>query len=282
MTAALELQQDISLPVLSLLPDALLLSIASYLSSVELVRLESVNNSFRGLDTDALWKQLCIDAWRGKPRYEWNPTREIWLKERISVTNNLWKNRFIWVKRDLQRKIITQTELQSLGWYFNFTPMAGGQGRATLRRAIFDPTPTTRRRFNQLDNSEHDEEDHLYNFSFLRIDGMPSFPYRLVSICAGEDSDNDSDDENNETLRVQALIVHHFPPHYFQRTLCGEWLITNDFVTFVSCDENGTLIYKERGFQKESTTNNDLDEADEVERDASSDEEQDNDDDVSF
>lgn len=49
---------------------------------------------------------------------------------------------------------------------------------------------------------------------------------------------------------IQYLRVYHFPPHRIQRLpCCGEWLIINEHVTFVSCDENDTLTYSGRGFR---------------------------------
>jgi hypothetical protein len=99
-------------------------------------------------------------------------------------------------------------ELESLAWFFNFTPQAGGRGSETLQKCKFSQ-------------------------GFLFLDQYLPMPYRLEVVDG-----------------VQYLRIYHFPAHRIDRlTCCAEWVITNPNVTFVSCDENGTLTYTERGFQ---------------------------------
>lgn len=64
---------------------------------------------------------------------------------------------------------------------------------------------------------------------FLNLNGYPPLPY---------------------TLRGSILQVSNFPQHTVSRLPDGEWLIHNDMVTFVSCDSEGTLNYRGRGFQQ--------------------------------
>jgi hypothetical protein len=45
------------------------------------------------------------------------------------------------------------------------------------------------------------------------------------------------------------LRISDFPPHEVSRLPDGEWLIVNEFVTFVSSDADGTINYRARGFQ---------------------------------
>ena len=55
---------------------------------------------------------------------------------------------------------------------------------------------------------------------------------------------------------VQYLGIYHFPPHKIDRLpCCGEWIITNENVTFVSCDDDETVTYRGRGFQDVATEN---------------------------
>lgn len=66
--------------------------------------------------------------------------------------------------------------------------------------------------------------------SFLYVGGYPPLPFELAV--------------NGTILRVGS-----FPDHPIERLGDGEWLICNDAVTFVSCDEQGTLNYNGRNFQ---------------------------------
>jgi hypothetical protein len=45
------------------------------------------------------------------------------------------------------------------------------------------------------------------------------------------------------------LQISDFPPRVISRLPDGEWLIMNEFVTFVSSDADGTINYRARGFQ---------------------------------
>ena len=52
----------------------------------------------------------------------------------------------------------------------------------------------------------------------------------------------------------QHLLISNFPPHEVTRLADEwEWMVSNDNVTFVSCDEAGTISYAGRGFNAESS-----------------------------
>jgi hypothetical protein len=189
------------------LPDFILLHILSYTETNDLVRVEMVSIRLQNLETEELWKARCNDCWKEFPRYRLTGSRQRWLDEQLKYYS--WKARYAWVKQDLSRTTLTKAELESLDWYFNFTPLAGGQGKDTLRRCIF--------------------RDGL-----LLAAGFPPLPYSLVNMGS----------------RKQALAINDFPVHFVERLKSsGEWLIKNSNVTFVSCDEAGSLSYTDRGFQ---------------------------------
>ena len=50
---------------------------------------------------------------------------------------------------------------------------------------------------------------------------------------------------------AQQLTIANFPKHLVDRLDSWEWMIYNENVTFVSCDEAGTLTYTGRGFNAE-------------------------------
>lgn len=115
------------------------------------------------------------------------------------------------MERDIVRTRITWEELQELSWWFNFTPRAGGRGTATLRHVQF-----------------------LQGFLFVP-EYCPPMPYRLELVNG-----------------AQYLHIYDFPPHRIERLpSCGEWIIFNENVTFVTCEEGGRPVYGARGFQRD-------------------------------
>jgi hypothetical protein len=188
------------------LPDVLVVAVAGFLPARDLCQLEMANKRTQLLDLEAVWRELCSTRWKNWPRYRLSESRLVWINEHQSHLD--WKGRYIWAEEDVARSRITWEELESLKWFFNFTPTAGGRGDETLQPCRF-----------------------LQGFLFLS-QYLP-MPYRLEVVA-----------------NVQYLRVYHFPPHRILRLpCCGEWLIVNANVTFVSCDDNDTPTYRERGFQ---------------------------------
>jgi hypothetical protein len=190
----------------STLPDALILTIASFLQATELYRLEKIDKRTHRLETDELWQKLCEWRWAPWPRYKLTPARMDWINENLSDMK--WKGRYVWGEEDARRARITWEELESLKWFFNFTPHAGGRGQETLQKCQFQQ-------------------------GFMFLSQYLPMPYRLEVVDG-----------------VQYLRIYHFPPHRIDRLrCCAEWIMTNENVTLVSCDDDETLTYRDRGFQ---------------------------------
>lgn len=200
-------------PTFHTLSDDILLMIANFHMPRDLLHLACVSKEFRALDMNPIWKERCSERWKDWPRYRMTPSRIRYLDERLP--NTCWKQRFLWVEQDVARTTLDQEELEGLGWYFNFTPSAGGRGDETLTRCVF--------RNGCL---------HLGHLEY------PPMPYRLVDVNSSQ----------------QQLLVLPFPSHNIQRNLEDkEWLITNENVTFVSCGDDGELRFKLRGFRRNIT-----------------------------
>ena len=124
-----------------------------------------------------LWRAQCENRWKNMPRYRLTPQREDWIcqhyRERFGGVHDhslntqdghsyndaqsltdaqdhaplatpvspfirfSWKKVYFWMEEELARTTLTADELESLDWYFNFTPTAGGRRKATLRQCIF-------------------------------------------------------------------------------------------------------------------------------------------------
>ena len=143
------------------LPDSILLSTIDFLNDKELLQIEQVSKSIRNLYLQGTlqqqWKIRCQRRWEHLPRYRLTPSRQNWLDENVGT--ECWKERYLWGEYDLCRTVISKNELETLDWYFNFTPHSGGRGRDTLRRCIF--------------------RDGL-----LLLFGFPPLPYQLVQLGA--------------------------------------------------------------------------------------------------
>ncbi|CAJ1962619.1 unnamed protein product [Cylindrotheca closterium] len=180
-----------------------------------------------------------------------------------SLSKFSWKKTYFWMEQELARTTLTYDELESLDWYFNFTPLAGGRGKDTLLRCIF-----------------------RHGLLSIGGAGFPSLPYRMLFLHPGDNPDIFSEQQVNATdqhsdtdtttdattdtethdnpifhggidtsqarrhNQEQAVLIADFPLHYVSRLHdSGEWLMTNAHVTFVSTDEAGALTYKDRNFQ---------------------------------
>ena len=118
------------------LVDELLTHVATFIpDAASLVAFESVSTRFARVPHEAAWRGLCEARWEDKPRYRLT-------EQRLQVLNThmrsvSWRRRYATFEVDGRRSSITEEELSSLGWYFNYTPDAGGLGRETLRRVLF-------------------------------------------------------------------------------------------------------------------------------------------------
>ena len=147
------------------LPDEILLNVAQFLHPRELLRCGAASRRMRALETDSLWRSICDQRWRAWPRYRLTTARERELDATMSELS--WKERYRYFEADAARTHITEAELSSLRWHFNFTPQAGGRGMATLVPARFG-------------NGQ------------LTLPGYPTLPYRLRPVAPpdGVGSDN--------------------------------------------------------------------------------------------
>lgn len=189
-----------------------LIGVLLYLDAPALCALNTVDMHRRSNElADTAWCQLCEICWREKsPRYQLTTERTCQLVS--SAPSDTWREHYRDALIDGRRQCLKPGELDSLKWAFNFTPQAGGQGKASMQFVEF--------RASEPGSSR----------GHLILNGYPPLPYRL-----NEDG--------------SCLDVANFPPHYVKRLDSWEWEITNDNVTFVSCvDEN--VDYNKRGFLK--------------------------------
>ena len=242
------------------LPDDLILSVAQWLDPRALLRFGACARRMHGLPKEALWRSLCTVRCEATPRFRLTPEREQWLLNHVQPD---WVARYRFSLREIIRTTITTEELQTLNWHFNFTPAAGGRGRATLVRARFTKT-------------------HVV------LPNYPPLPYMLhmpseVEAAANEGEGSTSADESSgggsesggggRTLRSllaslvsrlhvmdggrqmptasptpQCLQIANFPGHCVQRLEDGEWLVYNHNVSFVSCVGTEPSAFDQRGF----------------------------------
>lgn len=201
----------------SLSDDILCSSLAPYFDAQTLLNLPCLSRRLRAFgdaSLDPLWKKRCRARWQDWPRYRLTEGRDRELAEKFPTYN--WKKKYLWAEKDAARTTLTKDELESLGWYFNFTPAAGGREDETLTRAVF------------RDGSLH----------LIGMPHYPPMPYRLVEV----------------NTSMQQLMIVPFPSHNVSRNEEDrEFLITNENVTFVSCGSDGELRYRHRGFRRNIT-----------------------------
>ena len=201
----------------SLSDDILCSSLGPYFDAQTLLNLPCLSRRLRAFgdaNLDPLWKKRCRTRWQDWPRYRLTEERERELAERFPTYN--WKKKYLFMEKDSMKQTLTKDELESLGWYFNFTPAAGGREDETLTRAFF------------RDGSLH----------LIGMPHYPPMPYRLVNV----------------NTQQQQLMIVPFPSHNVSRNEEDrEFLITNENVTFVSCGSDGELRYRQRGFRRNIT-----------------------------
>ncbi len=120
----------------SMLPDSMLLAVASYLEGDDLLQLVLVSKKFHGLNEDLekdIWKDICHKRWNYWPKYKWENLQ----KSKPQLVSTTWKQRYLWVEKDRLRTRLTHQELETGQWYFNFKESAGGRGPETLQNCSF-------------------------------------------------------------------------------------------------------------------------------------------------
>ena len=103
------------------LVDELLTCIATFLPDASsLLAFERVSSRFASVAHEAAWRGLCEKRWEDKPRYRLTAKREAELSTHMRTLS--WRRRYATFEVDGRRSSITDEELCSLGWYFNYTP----------------------------------------------------------------------------------------------------------------------------------------------------------------
>ena len=237
-------------------PDELVLGACSYMQPQDLLAASSTCQRLAALPVDRIWRDAYAHLTIAWPMYALTPERELALNSAESTAQLSWKRRYFWVPREAQRVVLTEAEMSSLRWLFNFTAHAGGQGLATLKEARFVN-------------------------SHLLLPGFPPLPYALTRLPSMEHAtDNDHDtsasttpiessverNPSNLSARAssasqasglsflqpqQAVRIANFPPHIVERVpSTREWLISNDNVTVVSCHaaDGGYGTFTDRNF----------------------------------
>ena len=230
-------------PLLEVVNDDVLLLLSTFLDADGLRAWKCACKRTKALPLEPCWRELCRARWADKPRYALTPEREAFLARASFAMPQSWRARYDFFERDRQRAFLSADELEGLHWHFNFTPAAGGRGRASLQRVQFDGR-------------------------CLRVPGFPPLPYILEPRAADGSALDADDDEAGEgpaagtfammrdmlaalpELPQQRLLIANFPPHVVSRLDSDwEWLITNDNVTLVSSGTDDVVAYDERSFQ---------------------------------
>ncbi|KAL1524395.1 hypothetical protein AB1Y20_019290 [Prymnesium parvum] len=209
------------------LPDELLMAIMSALPPLALLRFHSVCSRLTAIPVDSLWRTFCIEKWQRWPQYALSVERELWLHANVRGT---WKDRYRFFEADMARTTLTEDELSSIEWWFNFKSAAGGLGELTLREARFRK-------------------------GLLLLAGYAPLPFVLeqprgawaapASQATFDAFRKDSAAYLTVVEEPQRLLIADFPPHYVTRLLeNGEWILSNENVVFSS-----TLEYREHGFR---------------------------------
>lgn len=199
-----------------LIPEELLLQVASYLPAQDLLQFQCVSTKTNRLNTDAIWKDLCEKRWKSWPRYSLTTERLEELDKRMPDT--CWKTRYLVVEKDATRSELQPSDLHNLRWYLSFV-LSGirGEGRSDHMEVHFTPGQV------------------------LLVPGHPPLPYKIVrgqppssprSIRANLRGDQ-------PFSSIHWLQISDFPAHFVTRKRSdAEWLIVNENVIMVSCKKD--------------------------------------------
>lgn len=219
------------------IPDELILGALSFVEAKDLINFQATCKRYRNLETEDLWRALCAHRWQGWPIYSsddrlrHNPN-----EEREESPASTWKGRYEWVERDFRRTEITQDDLESLEWHFNFLPWAGGssngtgtrslayfhQGRLFILKYLWMYPSLNYEVITRNTEIDSREDANLRG----GLEEVILEPLRLAVISAGTSSPRYSD--------IQYIQISSFPPHFVARTSVGGWILWNENVVFFS------------------------------------------------
>ena len=195
----------------SLTPE-LLLHVANFLPAQDLLQFQSVSREIARLDTERLWKDLCVRRWRPWPRYQLTEKRLETLN--TEMPNSTWKDRYRTIEIQATTMKLKLEDLQQLDWYLSFV-LSGVRGEA---RTDFFPVSFT-------------------SDGVLRCPGYPPLPYEIREEGPpNSPSRLRANQRGDQPFSIsQWLWINDFPPHFITRKQSSaEWLIVNENVTFVS------------------------------------------------
>ena len=235
------------------------------------------------------WRELCKARWECWPHYRLTDARERWLDVELPLEHARpprwpcrvkaveapsplgWLGRYRWVELDALRTRLIDEDLTRQCWYFNFSPSAGGRGRATLARATFGsdgwlsvpnypPLPYALADLQVVMQDDYEANVMLDNMVVEQAANQPGgdadagayheLQDEELDQLLGDGGDNGGGGGAPRGRRTrQALLINNFPPHYIRRLpKSREWVVANDNVTFVSCAEGELPAFDERGF----------------------------------
>lgn len=233
-------------------PDDLVLGACAYLQPADLLAVSSSCPRLAALPLGLTWRAAYARRTAAWPMYALTPDREAALEASEATAQLDWKRRYGWVCWEAQRTVLTEAELGSMRWLFNFTARAGGRGRATLKEARFANSNLMLPGFPPLPYTLV----HLPGARLPRYDaeadgrGLPAFVLpRRASVAASVDLPCAASGEPPPPEQV--VCISNFPPHTVERVpSTREWLVSNANATLLSCHaaDGGFGSYTDRNF----------------------------------
>ena len=220
-----------------LIPDELILVCLSFLQAKDVLTFQETCRRYQNLNAEDHWRALCERRWQDWPIYLADDRLRRDPSEVVEGSPaSTWKDRYKWVECDFRRTEITQEELETLEWHFNFLPWAGGNSNGTGTRspAYFHRNclylvnylwiyPSLNFEVLTYDTDNLSVDDIFFRAGLEVVLGEP---LRQAIIFAGT-----SNPRHSTTQYVQVSL---FPPHYIARTSEGGWVLWNENVVFCS------------------------------------------------
>lgn len=112
------------------IPDDVLQFVMLFFDAEDMCKLESTcSHMGKMIEKTNQWKRLCDRDFELLPRYNC---------ARHGYPNASYKVSYREIFTEVRRTQITPEDLESLSWYFNFAPAAGGRGKETLVECKFE------------------------------------------------------------------------------------------------------------------------------------------------
>lgn len=225
----------------------------------DLLAVSSTCQRLAALPLEKIWRATYIRLTAEWPMYALTPDREGALDSAEATAQLSWKCRYFWVRTEAQRVVLTEAEMGSLQWLFNFTAHAGGQGSATLKEVRFmnshlllpgfPPLPYALMRLPNIEQLPHADTTGAHDQN-----KPPSTPVESFDESGSSSSPTNpssAPQARGSPQPQQAVRIANFPPHIVERVPdTREWLISNANVTIVSCHaaDGGYGTFTDRNF----------------------------------